>query len=208
MPIAVPITSSSASITYSLTYQYTGGYPGSAQGSITLSVLNEPSILITGYQVAPTPLTIGEAGSVSLNFVNTGPVPAYNLNITAIPGPGIKMISQSSTYMGTLNPQQLSAVAFSFSVVSAMNTTITFQIQYIDQFGQQHVQYYTVPITVIRNATLITQYASQYGQQGTNYYRFHRINYFTYVIITLAVVAVIIITVVVLLLRRKHGDSS
>ncbi|WP_243678873.1 hypothetical protein [Vulcanisaeta distributa] len=88
VPIAVPITSSSASITYSLTYQYTGGYPGGVQGSITLSVLNEPSILVTGYQVAPTPpLTIGETGSVSLNFVNTGPVPAYNLNITAIPGP-------------------------------------------------------------------------------------------------------------------------
>ncbi len=97
---------------------------------------------------------------MSLNFVNTGPVPAYNLNITAIPGPGIKIISQSSTYMGTLNSQQLSAVAFSFSVTRVMNTTITFQIQYTDQFGQQHVQYYTVPITVVRNATLFIQSSS------------------------------------------------
>ncbi|WP_243678875.1 hypothetical protein [Vulcanisaeta distributa] len=118
------------------------------------------------------------------------------------------MISQSSTYMGTLNSQQLSAVAFSFSVTRAMNTSITFQIQYTDQFGQQHVQYYTVPITVIRNATLFAQYASQYGQQGTNYYRFHRVNYLTYVIITFAVIAVIIIIIVVLLLRRRHGGSS
>ncbi len=51
--IDVPITSSSASITYSLTYQYAGGYPGSIQGAMTLSVLNQPSILVTGYQVAP-----------------------------------------------------------------------------------------------------------------------------------------------------------
>ncbi|BDR92424.1 COG1361 S-layer family protein [Vulcanisaeta souniana] len=213
VPVAVPISSSSASITYSLTYQYTGGYPGSVQGTMTVSVLNEPSILVTGYQVAPTPLTIGDTGSVSLNFVNTGPVSAYNLNITAIPGPGIKLVSQSSTYMGTLNSQQLSAVAFSFTVMRVMNTTITFQIQYTDQFGQQHVQYYTVPITVIRNATLLTQSASQLGSQGTNYsgyyyYTHHRANYFTYIIIALAVVAVVVIIAVVLVLRRRHGGES
>ncbi|WP_054849929.1 COG1361 S-layer family protein [Vulcanisaeta sp. JCM 14467] len=212
IPIAVPITSSTASLTYSLTYQYAGGYPGGVQGTMTLSVLNEPSILVTGYQVAPTPLMIDETGSVSLNFVNTGPVPAYNLNITAIPGPGITMVSQSSTYMGTINSQQLSAVAFSFTVTRTMNTTITFQIQYTDQFGQQHVQYYTVPITVVRNATLFIQSGSQYGQQGINYgyyyYGYHRFGYFTYVIVALAVVAVVIIIVVVLLLRRRHGGAS
>ncbi|MGC9179083.1 MAG: COG1361 S-layer family protein [Vulcanisaeta sp.] len=207
VPIAVPISSSSASITYSLTYQYTGGYPGSVQGTMAVSVLNKPSILVTGYQVAPTPLMISETGSVSLNFVNTGSVPAYNLNITAIPGPGIELISQSSTYMGTLNSQQLSAVAFSFTVTKTMNTTITFQIQYTDQFGQQYMQYYTVPITVIRNTTLFTQSASQLGSQGT-YYRFHRANYFTYIIIALAVVAVALIITVVLILRNKHGGKS
>ncbi|WP_291765778.1 hypothetical protein [Caldivirga sp. UBA161] len=47
-------------------------------------------------------------------------------------------MSITVTYMGTLNPQQLSAVAFSFTVTRPMNTTITFQIQYMDQFGQQH----------------------------------------------------------------------
>ncbi|ADY01545.1 hypothetical protein VMUT_1340 [Vulcanisaeta moutnovskia 768-28] len=207
VPIAVPISSSSASITYSLTYQYTGGYPGSVQGTMAVSVLNEPSILVTGYQVAPTPLMISETGSVSLNFVNTGPVPAYNLNITAIPGPGIELISQSSTYMGTLNSQQLSAVAFSFTVTKTMNTTITFQIQYTNQFGQQHTQYYTVPITVIRNATLFTQSASQLSSQST-YYRYHRANYFTYIIIALAVVAAVVIIAAVLILRRRHGGKS
>ncbi|MGC8543284.1 MAG: COG1361 S-layer family protein, partial [Vulcanisaeta sp.] len=128
IPVAVPLTSSSASITYSLSYQYVNGYPEGSGGSITLSIANEPSITMTSYQVAPSVITVGSPVSVSITFVNTGPVPAYNLNITAIPGPGLTVLSQQSTYLGTLDPQQLSAAAFSFTVTEPVNTTVTFLI--------------------------------------------------------------------------------
>ncbi|WP_069807966.1 COG1361 S-layer family protein [Vulcanisaeta thermophila] len=201
IPIAVSITSSSATITYALSYQYSNGYPASTQGSLSLTVLSTPSILVTGYQIAPTPTRVGNVTSVSLNFVNTGPIPAYNLNVTIIPGPGVRVISQSSTYMGTLNPQQLGAVAFSFIPTRPGNTTITFLIQYVDQYGQSHNVYYTVPITVTGNATFTTSPIGAGASSGQGYY-YRRPPVISYVLIGIAVLAVVIIVVIVLVLRR------
>jgi hypothetical protein len=200
MPIAVPITSSSASVTYTLSYQYVNGYPESTGGTLALSVASAPSIMVTGYTVAPSILTVGSTASVSITFVDTGPVPAYNLNITAIPGPGLTIVSQPSTYLGTLDPQQLSAAAFSFTVTRPMNTTVTFLITYTDQFGQVHSIYYTVPVEVVTNATQPTVPPTSVS---SSYYHYQ--GYASLIAASMAMVAVVVIIVIVLLVRRRGG---
>ena len=197
IPIAVPVTSGSASITYTLSYQYVNGYPESTGGSLALNVVNMPNIVVTGYTVAPSVLTVGSTASVSITFVNTGPVPAYNLNITAIPGPGLTIVSQPSTYLGTLSPQQLSAAAFSFTVTRSMNTTVAFLISYTDQFGRVHSVYYTVPVEIVSNATQPTTPTTPVNNQKYQ-------SYATIIMITIAVVAIIAIITLILLVRR-HG---
>jgi hypothetical protein len=207
IPIAVPVTSGSVSITYTLSYQYVNGYPESTGGSLTLNVINMPSIMVTGYTEAPSVLTVGSTASVSITFVNTGPTPAYNLNITAIPGPGLTIVSQPSTYLGTLNPQQLSAAAFSFTITRSMNTTVTFLISYTDQFGQAHSVYYTVPVEIVSNATT-TQFITPTTSVGNqNYYHRQYQSYAVIIMITIAVVAIIVIITLILLVRR-HGRVS
>jgi len=200
IPIAVPITSSSASVTYTLSYQYVNGYPESTGGTLALGVSSAPSIMVTGYTVAPSILTVGSTASVSITFVNTGPVPAYNLNITAIPGPGLTIVSRPSTYLGTLSPQQLSAAAFTFTVTRPMNTTVTFLITYTDQFGQAHSIYYTVPVEVVTNATQPTAPSTSVS---SSYYHYQ--GYATLIMVSMAVVAVVVIIVIVLLVRRHGG---
>jgi hypothetical protein len=148
--------------------------------------------------VAPSILTVGSTASVSITFVDTGPVPAYNLNITAIPGPGLTIVNQPSTYLGTLSSQQLSAAAFSFTVIRPMNTTVTFLITYTDQFGQVHSIYYTVPVEIVTNATQFTVPPTSAG----NYHNSFR-GYATLIMVSMAVIAVVVIIVVVLLVRRR-----
>jgi hypothetical protein len=198
IPIAVPITSSSASVTYTLSYQYVNGYPESTGGTLALSVASAPSITVTGYTVAPSILTVGSTASVSITFADTGPVPAYNLNITAIPGPGLTIVSQPSTYLGTLSSQQLSAAAFSFTVIRPMNTTVTFLITYTDQFGQVHSIYYTVPVEIVTNATHFTVPPTSAGNHHNSFR-----GYATLIMVSMAVIAVVVIIVVVLLVRRR-----
>jgi hypothetical protein len=198
IPIAVPITSSSASVTYTLSYQYVNGYPESTGGTLALSVASAPSITVTGYTVAPSILTVGSTASVSITFVDTGPVPAYNLNITAIPGPGLTIVNQPSTYLGTLSSQQLSAAAFSFTVIRPMNTTVTFLITYTDQFGQVHSIYYTVPVEIVTNATHFTVPPTSAGNHHNSFR-----GYATLIMVSMAVIAVVVIIVVVLLVRRR-----
>jgi len=198
IPIAVPITSSSASVTYTLSYQYVNGYPESTGGTLALSVASAPSITVTGYTVAPSILTVGSTASVSITFADTGPVPAYNLNITAIPGPGLTIVSQPSTYLGTLSSQQLSAAAFSFTVIRPMNTTVTFLITYTDQFGQVHSIYYTVPVEIVTNATQFTVPPTSAGNHHNSFR-----GYATLIMVSMAVIAVVVIIVVVLLVRRR-----
>jgi hypothetical protein len=156
--------------------------------------------MVTGYMVAPSILTVGSTASVSITFVDTGPVPAYNLNITAIPGPGLTIVSQPSTYLGTLDPQQLSAAAFTFTVTRPMNTTVTFLITYTDQFGQVHSIYYTVPVEVVTN---VTQPTAPPTSVSSSYYHYQ--GYATPIMVSMTAVAVVAIIVIVLLVRRHGG---
>jgi len=191
IPVAIPTTSSSASITYSIVYQYPGGYPSSTTGSMSMMVLNYPDVSVISYQVAPIPVTVGSTGSISISLVNTGPVPAYNLNITAIPSPGVEFLSQRSTYMGTINPQQLSAAAFGFIANQPGNTTITLLVQYMDQFGQRYSKHYTVSITVVSNVTSTTV-----RPRGPS---------LSYPVIAVATIAAIAIALTTVLTRRVHN---
>jgi hypothetical protein len=197
IPIVVPITSNSAQLTYTLTYQYVNGYPESLGGSLTMGILNIPSILITGYTAAPSIVTVGSTTTVSITFTNTGATPAYNLNVTAIPGPGLTIISQPSTYLGILNPQQLSAAAFSFMATKPINTTVTFLITYTDQFGQMHSVYYTVPLSISRNTTLpsVTPHSA-----GYHYNSYHSA---VFLFIALLVIAIVVVIIIVILTTRR-----
>lgn len=216
IPIATPITSSSASLTYILSYQYVNGYPESITGSLMASVVNLPSILITGYTLAPSVVTVGSTVSISINLVNAGPVSAYNLNISVIPGPGLVATSQQSIYLGTLSSQQLSAAAFNFIAIRPMNTTVTFKITYTDQFGITHIINYEVPVHIVVNSTLFSGFSSYHGTFTGTGYPFmghyggtsHLSYYGVSIMISLAVVAVVIIAVVIVVVRRHGGEPK
>jgi len=152
IPVAVPSTSGSASLSYTLTYSYTGG-EGSVEGQLNMGVAGLPQILITGYTVAPTVATVGTDVSISLTLVNSGPVMANNLNVTMLTTPGLIPISGSSIYLGSLGSQSLSSVAFTLLPVRPINGSVLFIVTYTDQYGQAHVIYYRVPIKVLGNST-------------------------------------------------------
>ncbi len=207
IPAAIPSSSSSVSLSYTLMYSYTGG-EGNVEGQITMSVAGLPQILITGYTIAPKVATVGADVSISLTLVNSGPVTANNLNVTMLTSPGLVAVSSRSIYLGSLESQSLSNVAFTVLPVRPLNGSIIFIITFTDQYGQLHRIYYNVPISVFGNSTEFTGFPGSHGFFTTTISRTSSNQHGLMAYVTITVVAIIVVAVVIFALRRRGGGSE
>jgi len=146
IPVLVPVTSQSASISYSLTYETSAG-PGSIQGNLAFSVVSPSQVVISSIIISPNPPGAGSPLTLSLTFINTGFNAIYNVNASV--SSDMTPISQQSTFYGELSPQTPTAGAFTFQANKPGRYFINLTITYMDGYGKQHEvsKYITVYVT-------------------------------------------------------------
>lgn len=146
IPVLVPVTSQSASISYSLTYETSAG-PGSIQGNLAFSVVSPSQVVISSIIISPNPPGAGSPLTLSLTFINTGFNAIYNVNASV--SSDMTPISQQSTFYGELSPQTPTAGAFTFQASKPGRYFINLTITYMDGYGKQHEvsKYITVYVT-------------------------------------------------------------
>ncbi len=152
IPVLVPVTSQSASISYSLTYETSAG-PASMQGNLAFSIASPSQVVISSVIISPNPPGAGSPLTLSLTFINTGFNTVYNVNASV--SSDMIPISQQSTFYGELSPQTPTAGAFTFQANKPGRYFINLTITYMDGYGKQHEvsKYITVYVT---NYTAVT----------------------------------------------------
>ncbi len=120
--------------------------------SLSLSVIVTPLLKVVNYQISPSNISVGKALSIAITLSNIGYSTAYNLNVTVIPGRGLEVIRSRSLYLGSLAPQQLASAVFSLMAVKSGNTTVSFLIQYNDDYGRKYSEIYEIPIYISKPA--------------------------------------------------------
>lgn len=208
IPMEVPSTSSSISISYVVSYAYAYG-EGVLDGSMVLGVSGLPLIQLIGYTIAPTLPTVGETTSITINLVNTGPVAAYNLNVTMMPNFAVRAISGNSIYLGSLSSQSTTSVAFTIIPVRPINTTLVFAITYTDQYGKMHVEYVRVPLLMSRNFTGFFGFGGSFTftRRFTSTTTHAALPAFSLYVVA-AIVVVIVAAVVLVVVRRRKGAGG
>jgi len=127
------------SLAYELMYKIPPDILVSKYGTVGWSIIAEPRLVITQVTTAPKHPMIGEAVIISVIVENLGEAPAYNVNITAVPGTGLSPVSSTYSFYPKLNSYSQLPASFTFNVTRNGTLTCTIVVKYEDPYGVSHI---------------------------------------------------------------------
>jgi len=181
--------SGSQAISYEVMYRTSEGSIGRELGKLVFNILSTPTLKIISFDAVPSKPKVNKTLTVSLTILNTGSSVANNLNVSISIPKGIKVIRRRSMFIGRLEPQVPSSVAFSLIPTEAGTFTLTFTIEYTDIYGRTYtmVKSYTIEVEE-EKSLLITAESPELKN-----------------IFYIALAALAAIIVIIVLLIKKYG---
>ncbi|NPA23010.1 MAG: hypothetical protein GXO23_01750 [Crenarchaeota archaeon] len=200
-----PETMRGVTLSYDLSYKIPPNILVTKYGSVTWSIVAEPVLTITQITTAPKHPTVGEAVIISVIAENLGEAPAYDLNITVVPGPGLKPVSSTYSFYPRLNAYSQIPASFTLNVTKSGELRCRIVVTYVDPYGVHH----KVERTVIIRALSLTG-AGLLSSPSPSGYRLNMggeasLSYLPYVVV--AVVAVIVVVSIAVACRRRRRSS-
>jgi len=190
LQIIVPEGVSGAqAINYEVIYKTGEGSVGRESGTLVFNVLTAPVLKIISFDAVPSKPKVNKTLTVSLTILNTGSSIANNLNVSISVPKEIEIIRRSSMFIGRLEPQVPSSVAFSLIPTKAGTFTLTFTIKYTDIYGRAYTIMKSYTIEIEREESLLVVSESPVLKN----------------IFYIALAALAAIIVVVILLIKKYG---
>ncbi|NPA71019.1 MAG: hypothetical protein GXO26_09445 [Crenarchaeota archaeon] len=206
--IIIPKTSEmirGVSLTYELMYKIPPDILVSKYGTVGWSVIAQPRLVITQVTTAPKHPMVGESIIISIIVENLGEAPAYNVNITAIPGPGLSPVSSTYNFYPKLDSYSQLPASFTLNVTKSGTLTCTIVVKYVDPYGVTHIvrRIITIRATSLTGAGLLSSLS--YSSSISSRYGNSIMSTIPYIIV--AVVAIIVIVSIVVACRRRRGRS-
>ncbi len=190
------------SVTYELMYKIPPDILVSKYGNIGWSIIAEPRLVITQVTTAPKHPTIGESVIISVIVENLGEAPAYNINITAAPGPGLSPVSSTYSFYPKLDSYSQLPASFTLNVTKSGTLTCAIVVRYVDPYGVVHIvkKIVTIRATSLTGSGLLSSlsYSTTRSENG-----FTMMNIIPSIIV--AIVAIIIVVSIVVACRRRRG---
>ncbi len=187
------------SLSYELMYKIPPNILVSKYGTVGWSIMAQPKVILTQITTAPKHPMVGEAVVISVIAENVGEAPAYNINMTIIPGPGLTPVSSTYSFYPKLNAYSQLPASFTLNITKAGTLRCTVLITYVDPYGIAHVvrKVITLRATSIAGIGLLSSFSS--GKIRISY----SIGVLPYVIVAI-VGAIIVVSIVVAYRRRRR----
>ncbi len=189
LEIIVPLSAGGLQIIrYEIAYTTSEGEVVKESGTTYLNIISPAKINIIGLEVVPSQPKVNETIIVSTLLINTGATPANNINATIILPKNIKFVRKKTLFIGRLDPQTPTSLAFSLIPESPGTYELRLKITYLDIYGREH--------TVTKKLSINVEEQKQ--QVGISTKPMPEITY-------VAVISLAIVVGVIIYLLRKHG---
>ncbi len=181
-------------MSYLLTYEVPPKMLIYRYGSINLQVLLEPELAISQLTVVPKTPIVGQSLIISLLVENYGTASAYNVNISIVPGPGLRPITPTYSVYVREEPYSQVPASFTFNVTREGTLKYTIVITYLDPYGHIHKLVKVGYVKVSKSYLPLSLSPNLATTNKTQYYM-------SYMVAT--IVGIVIVISIVLAYRRK-----